>query len=171
MGTQQTFREMRYYRRGRGSKFFALAGAIVITGTLIVPAPDAVRVLSFSVGMLCYAPLFLTFETTVADGVMVLRVRPFWRKTIDLADVESVEITVADGQVEVFGGWNARESGVSALVAGVEGDRSVGNRAVVLHLRSRDRPQQVGSFQPRRLLAVIESQRGGAAGGPVPGGG
>ena len=160
MVSNDHFREVRYFRRGNGSKFVAFGGAVVIfTGVVLAPSA-ALQVLAVAFGLLLWLPLLLAFETTVADGVMLLRVRPLWRKTIDLADVESVELTVADNQVELFGGWSAREDGASAYVASVEGtDRSVGNRAVVLHLRSQAQPQQVGTFQPRRLLQIIEAQR------------
>jgi hypothetical protein len=110
-------------------------------------------------GLLLVVPFLLRFETTVDEHHLSMQVRPFWRRTIALSDLVATEVTIWDGQVGFFGGFSTRGSLAGALISSWEGDTSVGNRAVVLELRS-GRHHQVGTFQPRRLIEVLEAATG-----------
>ena len=145
---------MRYFRRGSTAPFLGLIGILVTAGAVFGVLP--VVVLLPSVALL--GVLALSFETRIEGPFLRLAVRPIWRKTVDLRTITEVEVTIADNQVEIFGGWSSRENVVSALVASVEGDRSVGNRAVRLH-RSDGSFQQVGTFRPTEFVAAVEEAR------------
>ena len=148
------FREVRAFRRGSMAPIYLVLGVVLVGAALFVPPLGALGVLLL---------LFLVQEVeTVVDGhELRLRLRPLplWRKAIDLREVTAVELTVVDHQEEMFGGWNAREDVVSALATDVEGDRSVGNRAIVLTFAD-GRTHQLGSFRPAQLREAIEEGRG-----------
>lgn len=139
--------------------FHGLIAVGLLVAAVLVEAPTPLRLLLAVVGAAILGFLGLTFETSIDDDALRLTVAPLWRKQIPLDDVAQVEITVVDNQVELFGGWSARENAAAAFLASVEGDQSVGNRAVVLHLHSGKR-HQVGTFRPDDLKAAIEASTG-----------
>jgi hypothetical protein len=86
---------------------------------------------------------------------VTIRVVPFRSRSFAVADIDHAEVVIADHLVPVFGGWNAREDWIDAVVRDVEGtDRSTGNKAVRFSLAD-GTTVQVGSWKPHRFLQAV----------------
>ena len=150
------FREVRFFKRGNFAQGFAFLSGLSFVAAIVI---DWYRAYLVAGGLLLLVPFLLRFETQLDRTQLRMHVRPFWRKTIPLSEVVGVTTTIWDGQVGFFGGYTSRDSLAGALMVLWEGDRSVGNRAVVLELRS-GREHQLGTFQPRALIAALEHATG-----------
>lgn len=78
-------------------------------------------------------------------------------RCIPIADVTSAEITIADFQTSMFGGWEGSRGGLhGAIVESVEGPKQVGNRAVRLQLRGGE-VVQFATWKPNAVIDAIRS--------------
>ena len=150
------FREVRYFKRGHVAQWFAFLALCSFVGAALL---DFYRSLTVAVGAVLLVPFLLRFNTCVDDRKVRMAVWPFWAKTVDLDDVVTTELTIWDGQVGFFGGYSSRNSFAGAVISSWEGDRSVGNRAVILKLRS-GKEVQLGTFHPRAFVAALEQASG-----------
>jgi hypothetical protein len=150
------FREVRYFKRGAVAQWFAFLALCCFIGALVI---DFYRPAVLVVGALLFVPFLLRFHTRIDGQRVRMEVWPLWRRTIEVVDVVATEVTIWDGQVGFFGGYSSRNSLAGALMSSWEGDRSVGNRAVIVTLRD-GKDLQVGTFQPRAFIAALEQASG-----------
>jgi hypothetical protein len=149
------FFEVRYFRRGPlilGN--FALGVVIGISAWRFDGLPPTVSVGMAATALLLMLPILFKVETRVIREEVTISLPPFRLRQFSTGEIVSAEIVVVDHLVPVFGGWNARNSIASAYMTELEGDRSLGNRAVRMTLQS-GRIVQVGSWRPRTLLNLV----------------
>lgn len=151
-----TFREVRYFKRGWMAQWFLGLGVVCIGVAVFV---EALRPVLVPAALLLAVPFFLNYETRVEDGRLSMQVRPFYRSSIPLSEVVAVETTIWDGQVGIFGGFTTRMDVVGAVLGVVEGDRSVGNKALILEMKS-GKQRQLGTYAPKALIEALEREAG-----------
>jgi hypothetical protein len=156
MATEVLFSEVRYFKRGFCAQFFAFLGVIALLGAVFLDFYSPAFVVAAAI---LFIPFLLRFETSVTDEELLMRVVPFWQKRLAVASVVGTEVTIWDGQVGFFGGYSSRNSVGGAVIATWEGDRSVGNKAVILTLDS-GKETQLGTFRPKALVAALEAATG-----------
>ena len=148
------FREVRYIKNGPAGAAGVVVG-ILLVGVALIAEPTLVQVALAAFGVaMAAASRLLRVETIVDESTLVIRIPPFRTRTIPFGEIRSTEIVVADNLVPIFGGWNARDSLAGPLVQEVEGDRSVGNKAVRIHLDG-GTFVQVGSWKPTQLVEAL----------------
>lgn len=148
---------MRHIKRGAfGAAGVVVGGVLVVAGMAVEPL--LVQALLAGVGVAVIATSRLAcVETTVNESSVTIRIPPIRTRRIPLVEIREAEIVVADNLVPMFGGWNSRAGLTGAMVRDLEGDRSVGNRAVRLHLVDGGFVQ-VGSWKPAQLVASLGKQ-------------
>lgn len=127
--------------------------------------------LSFGAGGLWVWPLLAAALVLIAAGttgcidlvVTSTEVRVIWwrrlvRHRVRLQDVQRVDVVIADNLVGLFGGYNSRSGLEAAMTRDIEGDRSVGHKAVRIYRRE-GRVIQIGSWQPTRFCEAVEAAR------------
>lgn len=105
---------------------------------------------------------FLVGATFCIDlQVMPREVRVVWwgrivRSRLAIANIDTVEVVVTESGTSLFGGYSSRSSFEGALLAGAEGDRSVGNKSVRMSTEDGS-VLQVGCWQPTRFMEALNA--------------
>lgn len=115
--------------------------------------------------LLAAALVLIAAGTTGCIDLVVTstEVRVIWwrrlvRHRVRLQDVQRVDVVIADNLVGLFGGYNSRSGLEAAMTRDIEGDRSVGHKAVRIYRRE-GRVIQIGSWQPTRFCEAVEAAR------------